>query len=373
MMLAAEPTFIQSPHSESIAAQRRGVHITEQIVELPGRPGAIWNGINNRGEALGTYDAYSRAFVWSRETGFKDVGETATIRRTAINDCGEIVGTRTTDIGRRAIRINGDQIEDLGTLEPDNPSAWSEGFAINERGDVVGWASRGPKYGYVAFIWTAEEGMVAVEGTESAFDSVVNDINNRRQIIGTRITSRSSEAALWDPVRNDSGTTTYELKWRGVLGNGMGGSGLNAFGEAIADGNTGYANPIFNSLYWSPRTGQIELWPYGPNEDYVAGSGAADIDDRGRIGGSVNVTKGPVFRYQAAIWTSPFQFYILTDRTSFGRALNNRGDVIGNFIEADGSSGPLVMWHVQTPFELSDIRALASTVAARAICRARGL
>jgi probable HAF family extracellular repeat protein len=349
-----------------------GVRVSEQIIVLPGRPGAGWHEINNRGEALGTYDNHSRSFIWSRENGFRDIGEWSPIRRQAINDCGELAGVVFTDNGRRAMRQRGEEIEYLGTLEPDNPTAWSEATAINERGDVVGWASRGERNGFTAFLWTEEHGMVALDPVDSGFDSVANDVNNRRQVVGTRIGPRTSEAALWQTSETGEGSLSVELRWRGILGSGMGGAGLNALGEAVSNGNTGYANPIFNSIYWSPRTGQIELWPYGPNDDYVAGSGSADVDDRGRIGGEVNVTKGPVFRYQAAIWTSPFKFHILTDQTSFVQDINSRGDVIGVLIEPDGSMGPLAIWRVQTPFEWSDLSGLAATVAARAICRSRG-
>jgi probable HAF family extracellular repeat protein len=327
--------------------------------------------LNDRGQVIGVDNSYLRSFLWSRQTGFKDLGDVAVY---SINNCGEMAGSVGTDSNRLAVRIHNGLTEQLGTLEPDNPNAWSVGVGINERGDVVGTASRG-EYEAVAFLWTEENGMVPLTGppTDAVFFSATTDINNRRQIAGGKQYepfNGLSVAAVWQET---------ELQWTGGLGGRyFHAYAINAYGEIVGAGSTGnYYGPLQSSIYWSARTGLIELSPPGGPVDYwlEIGADAYDIDDRGRIAGAVNQST-EIYNWflQAAVWTSPDRYHLLSDRPSIAIAINNRGQVLGSIHGDDTSPGmPAVLWQIHTPIDKSLLNAAYATLSDLAICRRRGL
>ena len=325
--------------------------------------------INDVGQVIGTDDTYTHSFLWSRKSGYKDLGDVAVW---GINNCGETTGTLVKV--RHAYRQFGGAIEDLGTLEPNNPDAWSEGRAINERGDVVGYASRdvAGNIEVVGFLWTRANGMVAL--TEPGFYSSADAINNRRQIAGSKqreLLNGLGVAAFWE-------NTT--LIWTGGLGGRFfNARGLNEFGAITASGDTGnYYGPLRSSIYWSASTDLKELSPPGGPVDYwlEIGADAYDIDDRGRIAGAVNQsTEISNWYLQAAVWTSPSEYHVLSARPSGAIGINNVGDVIG-YVDAaaDGSAaGGPVIWRIRTPVDGTLGKAAQATAHGLAICRIRRL
>jgi probable HAF family extracellular repeat protein len=109
---------------------------------------------------------------------------------TAINDSGQAVGIsglcdqavgRLT--ARHAVRWSNGAVTDLGTLGAD---WWNTPMAINERGDVVGFAGDpNDETGTVthAFIWTSRGGMQRLIPGDA--NSAAYGINNLGQVVGT--------------------------------------------------------------------------------------------------------------------------------------------------------------------------------------------
>ena len=79
---------------------------------------------------------------------------------------------------------NGDKVVDLGNLGAD---FWNTPTAINERGDVVGFAGTpGDPEGNIlhAFIWTKSDGIRPLGALPGHVHSEAYGINERRQVVG---------------------------------------------------------------------------------------------------------------------------------------------------------------------------------------------
>jgi probable HAF family extracellular repeat protein len=360
-------TLLSQAHAQTAATQD-SIWVSQPYA-IPAPDNGSFHPIdmNDLGQVVGV-DGSGHSLLWSREKGFTDLG---TVAVSSINNCGEIVGTVGTDTNRRAVRIHNGQIEVLGTLEPNNPNASSTGAGINERGDVVGTASRG-EHEAVAFLWTEENGMVPLGGPAVEGGSGATVINNRRQIAGGKQRdplNSLTDAAVWQET---------ELQWVGGLGGRyIYAYGINAFGEVIAAGSTGnFMGPYRSSFYWSARTGQIEISPPGGPVDYYLefGPDVHGIDDRGRMVGEIWYQTGPMWYPQAAVWTAPDKYQLLSDRPSSAIRINNRGQVLGS-IGGDETTPemPAVLWQIHTPFDKSILNAAYATLSSLAICRRRGL
>lgn len=110
-----------------------------------------------------------------------------------INERGQIVGESATASGKRhpVLWQNG-KITHLGTLGGE----FSEGVAINERGQVIGVSvPKGPSVVH-AFLW--QNGKITDLGTLGGQESDAAAINERDQIVGVSNTaSGKRHAVLW--------------------------------------------------------------------------------------------------------------------------------------------------------------------------------
>ena len=117
------------------------------------------------------------------------------------------------------------------TLGPDSGS--SAAFAINDLGDVIGWAEfQGPSFRTPerAALWPAGTGTLVDLGTlpTAAARSVARDINNARQIVGTaygddgtRRGFRWEQGAMTElqPLEGDTDSEAFAINERGdILG-----------------------------------------------------------------------------------------------------------------------------------------------------------
>ena len=130
---------------------------------------------------------------------------------TAINDSGQIVGISgicDQAVGRHtakhAVLWENGKVNDLGTF----PAAWwNTPTAINQHGDVVGFAGD-PAFveGDVlhAFMWTREDGLRPLKPlkkrTPQHVDSEAYGINERRQVVGVSCDAEQTDcrAVVWD-------------------------------------------------------------------------------------------------------------------------------------------------------------------------------
>src|SRR5437773_5584791 len=129
---------------------------------------------------------------------------------TAINDTGQIVGISGVcdqAVGRRSAKHA--VLWENGTVTDIYPNApapwWNTPTAINQRGDVVGFAGD-PAFveGDVihAFIWTREDGIRQLKPlqhrTPEHVDSEAYGINEARQVVGVSCGTDGCRAVIWD-------------------------------------------------------------------------------------------------------------------------------------------------------------------------------
>jgi probable HAF family extracellular repeat protein len=173
---------------------------------------------------------------------------------TAINDNGQIVGISgicDQAVGRRtakhAVLWQNDSVTDI---YPNAPAAWwNTPTAINQRGDVVGFAGD-PAFveGDVlhAFMWTREDGIRQLKPlphrTPKHVDSEAYGINERRQVVGVSCDADlvDCRAVIWD--HGNTPTDLNDLKAPGFSAVLTNAKDINNKGEITGratDPNTG--------------------------------------------------------------------------------------------------------------------------------------
>jgi len=257
---------------------------------LPGGNNSFATGANNRGQVVGwaengihdstcvgTQVLQFRPVVWAPDTRqiqklplfSGDTNGAAT----AINDRGQIVGiTGICDqaVGRRtakhAVVWEGETVTDIGNL---GVELWNTPMAINERGDIVGFAGTDPDDldGNLlrAFIWTRKDGIHALDPLPLAGHvfSQATGINEQRQVVGSSCTiDGDCLAVLWEGAVQKNLNDFIAPGFNGVLLNAQ---DINDSGEI-----TGRA--------FYPATGQLRAFVAIP----VAGGGNENVQSTSR-------------------------------------------------------------------------------------------
>lgn len=304
--------------------------------------------INDRNVVVGTYGGLygiARSFTWTKRKGFKDIGE---FTATAINNCGDVAGVLNlsypglpvhTGNPTNAVIIRDGQIIDLGKLDSSSPTSWAYATDINDRGHVSGIAGDQATSTTIPFIWTPETGMRALDTPE--FHSGALALNNRDQIVGFKQAdpfNGSQGGALWTPGQ--------PVRLFGRLGGRTGsGSAINDSAEVVGNSDTSFLLfPLRAGFFWSETDGLIPLQPYESQEADTANQ-ARDINSHGLIVGSISAVDAPgSSRPQAALWTSPANFFIFGDIASEAIAINDRGRIVGNMLADNLTSSGAVFW-----------------------------
>ena len=210
-------------------------------------------------------------------------------------------------------------VEDLGALRGDTSSvAW----AINERGDVVGWSMGAA--GTRAFLFTTEGGMSALSGLPGRSRTVARDINDAGDIVG------SANAGGVD--------LGHAVLWSAGSVQDLGTLGIGAYSEAWGVNNLGqivgysYINGgSYHAFLYSPAGGMVDLTP-------TSDTGfARDINDAGQVTGYKTAFGGyHAFRWQNGDFTD---LGVLPGFAhSFGWAINDSGQVAGSSSSGSGNS-----------------------------------
>jgi probable HAF family extracellular repeat protein len=212
-------------------------------------------------------------------------------------------------------------VEDLGTLPGDTGSvAW----AINARGDVVGW-SNGPA-GTRAFVFTDAGGLAALPGLPDRPRTVARDINDAGDIAGSANAGGVDigHAVVW------SGGAIQDL---GTLGTGAYSEawGLNNAGQVVGYSHTDGGGFPYHAFLYTPSAGMVDLTP---NSDMGY---ATDINDAGQATGYKTALGGyHAFRWQEGAFVD---LGVLPGFAhSFGWAINASGQVSGSSSSATGNS-----------------------------------
>jgi probable HAF family extracellular repeat protein len=196
-------------------------------------------GTNNRGQTVGWAEntvrdpscnppqvLQFRAALWGPRTDqivelAPFAGDTTTAA-TAINDRGQVVGISgicSNAVGEysaaHAVLWEGGRVIDLGNL---GGVAWNTPMALNQRGDVVGFANAPDTdppndFNVRAFLWTKRDGMRDLGTLAGDATSQALGINERRQVVGVSC-GATCRAFIWeDGIMTDlndlvaSGTT----------------------------------------------------------------------------------------------------------------------------------------------------------------------
>lgn len=161
-------------------------YLVEDLGVLPGDSTSGAWGINAAGDVVGwsTGPAGSRAFLFTNDDGMVElpalIAGTSSFARD-INDAREVVGTAgVVKAGQgRAVLWSEGKVADLGTLG----GLYSDGWAINNNGDIVGSSQAGDfLVGVHAFLFTRGGGMTDL--TPSLAEAAALDINEAGMITG---------------------------------------------------------------------------------------------------------------------------------------------------------------------------------------------
>ncbi len=195
---------------------------------------AVAHGNNARGQIVGASSTVNglRAFLFDRGrmTGLGTLGGNSS-RAWSINNAGAIVGLARNSSGvSHAFLWERGTMKDLGSLAGD--AGFSEAYSLNAAGAVVG-RSAVPEGSQRAFLWS--RGTMTNLGTvDDLRFSRANEINNRGTIVGTasRFEGFSGTAVVWlDGVIHDLNTLVEPTGF--VLTSA---EGINDAGEIVGFG-----------------------------------------------------------------------------------------------------------------------------------------
>ncbi|HUG43539.1 MAG TPA: hypothetical protein VMN76_04770 [Acidobacteriota bacterium] len=275
-------------------------------------------GINDRGEVLivaTDEQKLTRSYLWSPSEGWLDIGTLGGdfTRATALNSRGEVIGiseiaperirifywSRDTGIvnvgGQEAIALNEEgrvlghsgsfsflwSLEG-GSVRIGDPGLPSRAYALNQAGQVVGQIAAEGGNGTRAFVWTLAGGMVDPWPTREDFPfNVAFEINDAGQALGIASHSNPSEDGLlhdsigfvWsqETGAQEIDASTFFLP-----------KALNR-GGWIAGATVPVAAGSRSPAVWSPATGTVQL---ATHVDHSVESEIVAINDRGEVAGN---------------------------------------------------------------------------------------
>jgi len=236
----------------------------DMIELVPGHSGWAYD-VNNSGQVVGEYyDGIPQAFLWEdgEVTILGALGGSGGVAR-AINDAGQVVGWAGTGGGMHAFLYTDGVVSDLGTLG--GPE--SLGLGINAAGDVVGRADidEEPEPGQLPI----HRAFLHRDGTMTALagdGSMATDINDLGQIVGTE----GWNGFLWEDG---------ELIYLEDLAQAW---AINNLGQVVGYGGI-YGYP--EAMLWEEGEPYDLIGLIPPDSGWTELSEARDINEAGQIVG----------------------------------------------------------------------------------------
>ena len=208
--------------------------------------------------------------------------------------------------------------DSLGALDG---GSWSDAYAVNDSGEVVGYSDLGPMGGYHAFLYSGGTmtDLGSLRSIAGAAGSIAYAINASGQAVGRAQTNDSSTHAFRTSPDSPINPATDDL---GTLPGARDSEahGINASGQVVGWSDVG--GPYgYHAFFWDAATGMQDLGLL-PGSD---GSQAYAINDSGQVVGSawVAVEQSP----HAFIWDSSNGMQDLGPGEL--HAINNAGQAVG--------------------------------------------
>jgi probable HAF family extracellular repeat protein len=201
---------------------------------------SVAQAINDHGQVVGTSTTATgepHAFAWA-DGRMRDLGLPAFATANDLNDRGQVTGGYPLPGAFHAYRLQHGHLVDLDTAA----IPYSEGVAINQRGQVAGDSATPPLNVNHAFLWSG--GRRIDLGTLGADFSTAQGINDRGAVVGqAEIAGGSLRAFVWrDGVMTDLGV----LEPGGM--NGSRANDLNGRGWIV--GGSDVAGGDFHAVLW---------------------------------------------------------------------------------------------------------------------------
>jgi len=205
-------------------------------------------------------------------------------------------------------------------------------LAINEHGHVVGNYWDGMSLYAYPFLWTPEEGFIALPLPPAAHGASCEDINDRGVIVGTAILHdvgdrafvyKDGQYTILPPAQGKGWSSAIAINNKGEV----------AGTRSIADGVVPE-----NAYFWSEATGFIDLGLMDAPK-----TAGIDINDSSQLTGRRGI---PASSDEAFIWDDGELLFlgpIPGGTTSTPAGINNQGQIAGaGLIEEGGSEEPTV-------------------------------
>ena len=255
------------------------------------------------------------AVVLYNVTDLGTLGGTSSAAR-SINNRGDVVGWASTTTGahRACIWQSSGGLQGLDTFGGD----WSEAWYVNNSGQVVGDADRSSNEQH-AFLWQDSTGMQDLTAPNPAV-SDARGINDNGQIVGCTYigSSARSYVSLWQ--------TGGAMQNLGTLGGSYAsGWSINNAGQVVGSSATvnGYVHPFV----WQSDSGMQDLGTLGGNQGV-----AFHINESGQVVGWSSTSSGENLPYHAVLWKIGGKMEdlgTLGGADSIAYDIDNSGQVVG--------------------------------------------
>jgi probable HAF family extracellular repeat protein len=304
-------------------------------------------GINESGHVVGwsvNASGQYRAFLWDNVSGIQDIGDLGggISMATGINDAGQIVGSSRNNSGqfRPFIWDNVNGIQSFSGIS----SQSSIGVKINNSGQVAGgfYDTSGKSQ---AFYWDSSNGTQLLGNLNQnpiyapQSQSEAAAINNNGQVVGwADDTSNNDRAFLWDSANGmqnlgSLGTSGGNYSWS---------RGINDFGQVVGSSNN-------HAFLWDTIDGMQDIGTLGGNSAI-----AYDINNYGQI---VGQSSNSLSQNRATLWdneaTYDLNVFLPADSDFFlltqAIGINDNGQIIGLGYLKSGYEGMFLMTPVPEP------------------------
>ncbi len=238
--------------------------------------------VNDQGQVIGRSETslgIESAFFWSRETGMLDLGGSKAV---ALNEQGQVVGWASSYAFFWDPAT--DAFQRIGELD-----VKAQPYDMNNRGEVVGYVHVGKNSQPKAFYWNSAEGMTEIELPGAPAFSCAFRINDAGEVLAIARDSENRERTFsWRPGQEAREQTLPDLllpqlDW-----------GL------MAASTTSSMALIGSNLPGSKLAEELAKVDFGAHEEATALAQPVKMNGRGQIAG--NLVRPELSEIEAVLW-----------------------------------------------------------------------